>query len=85
MTQINRYAKRILKQYGKNIKVFDERLSNPLEDKRITKFSENYKNVKGVPISALYTRKIETSIYLKRGGKRCGGYQDLEALANGPN
>lgn len=23
MTQINRYAKRILKQYGKNIKVFE--------------------------------------------------------------
>lgn len=68
-----RYCKRILKQYGKHIKNWENRLDNPLDDKRNTKHSED--------LGIEYERRFEVPWYLKRGSKSITCYKDLEECA----
>lgn len=62
-----KYCKRILKQYGKHIKAFEERLDNPIETKRTPKFD----------------RRIVMPFFLMRGSKSIDSYESLVEIASG--
>lgn len=74
MGQYQRRCKRILKQYGKNIKAFDYRLDNPKDDTTIKEICKKH-NLK-------YERRVMLSWFARRTQKiTC--YDDLVKLANG--
>ncbi|MFW6130678.1 MAG: hypothetical protein ACOC56_05775 [Atribacterota bacterium] len=70
------YCRRILKQYGRHIKNFENRLDNPL-DMKMSKIKTP--NSKGEKINL--ERRIEIPFYLKRGSRKISSYEDLVKLA----
>ena len=71
MTEYKKYAKRIIKQYGKNIKAFEKRLDNPIITKNWEQLSKKY-NI---------DRRVEIPYHVKKGVNRVG-YEDLVKIAN---
>jgi len=74
MSKHSRYARNVLKQYGKNIKAFEERQNHPLSDDEMRKTFEKY--------NLEYQRRFEVSWFLKRTHD-ISQYSDLEVIANG--
>jgi hypothetical protein len=73
MSTYKKYCKNILKQYGKNIKKFEERLDNPLDDSEVAEICEKHE----IP----YQRRLMVSAFLRRGHTiTC--FRDLEDIAN---
>ena len=76
MGSYKRRCRRILKQYGKHMKCFDNRLDNPLDDSSMRKSIESCGNKKPVE----YQRRIDMPYYAKKT-RMITCYADLVELA----
>ncbi len=72
MSRYKRYCRNILKQYGKNIKAYEERLDNPL-DMKIKKLS----GLNSQGDECHFERRTEVSFFVKKGSKRLDSYESI--------
>ena len=73
MSIYKKYCKNILKQYGKHIKIFEKRLDEPLEMKRVVKSLR--KN------TDLWERRIVMPYYIVRGTRHLDCYKNIKKFS----